>query len=166
MLEPKGTIAEVWVVGADEAGISLLSGGDAWRSPGVIRSGHRSYDEAKWLVRDVDDVAVLHSTSWRDDTDVFVHTYVAVARLDDLAETVWPDAQPITLRLLEHVGKPTRVGAADEPQPTYIHVLEHSLRHLAFLSEHDAAVQAALDEHWRRHLEPLEPALAKMYLAA
>jgi hypothetical protein len=166
MLEKMGITVEVWPVAADEAGIWLLSGGDALRWGPVMADGDVHY-EAETLLRgfgiDLADVAVIHSTSWRPDGPAVVLTYMAVVTIGGYALETWPDAAPITAALPAAVGKAPPHGAAEVPVPRWVDVPLHGLRHLAFLKDHDAEVAAALDANWRRHLAPLEPALFTMF---
>ena len=166
MLEKMGITVEVWPVAADEAGIWLVSGRDALRWGPVEADGDVHY-ETEMLLRgfgaSLDEVAVIHSTSWRPDGPAIVLTYVAVLRVSGYVLETWPDAAPVTAALLAAVGKAPPHGAADVPVPRVMDVLLHGLRHLRFLLDRDAETGAALDAHWRRHLRPLEPALAAMY---
>jgi hypothetical protein len=166
MLEKMGITDEVFPVAADDAGIWLASGSDALRWGPVMADGDVHY-EAETLLRgfgvNLTDVAVIHSTSWRPDGPAIVLTYMAVVRVPGYVVETWPDAAPITAALPAAVGKAPPHGAAEVPVPRVVDVLLHGLRHLRFLMDYDAETSAALDENWRRHLAPLEPALATMY---
>ena len=177
MLEPMTVTVEVWPLAADEAGIWLLSGGDAWRYGPVwgdgdvhdevdrILVGHGIDPDSKnfMSVPGMPEVAVIHSTSWRPDGPAVVLTYMAVVRTAGYALETWPQAAPVTAALPEFVGKAPPHAAAEVPVPRVIDVLLHGLRHLRFLLDYDAETAAALDENWRRALGPLEPALAVMF---
>lgn len=168
MLEKMGITVEVWPVGADDAGIWLISGSDALRWGPVMADGDVHY-EAETLLRgfgiDLADVDVLHSTSWRPDGPAIVLTYMAVVKVSGYVLETWPDAAPVTRTLAEAIGPAPVHGAADVPLPRVADVLLHGIRHLKFLAgpEGDAETAAALDENWVRHLAPLRPALAKMF---
>jgi hypothetical protein len=172
---------EVWPVGADEAGIWLVSGGDAWRH-GPVKAASDVHFEVQRLLFghgiDPDDVAlfvrlpegtpaadVLHSTSWRPQGPTIVLTYMAVVRTAGYVLETWPDAAPVTSALPAAVGKAPPHGAADVPVPRVVDVLLHGLRHLKFLAgpDGDAETAAALDGNWLRHLAPLRPAVATMF---
>jgi hypothetical protein len=168
MLEKMGITVEVWPLAADEAGIWLLSGGDALRWGPVMADGDVHY-EAETLLRgfglDLADVDVIHSTSWRPDGPAVVLTYMAVVTIGGYALDSWPDAAPVTPALPAAVGKAPPHGAAEVPVPRWVDVPLHGIRHLAFLAgpDGDAETAAALDANWLRHLAPLRPALAAMF---
>jgi hypothetical protein len=100
-----------------------------------------------------------------------VLTWIAVLGVDGYAEAdgevfvqdVWPGAVPLGPALAGAVGPTIPHGPLDPPTPRYIDVLLHGVRHLRFLLDTDAHVRDALNEHWRRHLAELTPALAGMY---
>lgn len=166
-MEPMNITVEVWPVAADEAGIWLISGDDALRWGPVASDGDVHF-EAESLLREedvdpADDVAAIHSTSWRPDGPTIVLTYMAVIKVTGFVFERWPHAAPITTALAEAVGKPPTHAATDPPVPRYIDVLWHGLRHLAYLRDHDTDADVAMGELWRQHLEPLQPVLAGLY---
>jgi len=168
MLEKMGITIEVWPAAADNAGIGLLSGQDAWRYGPVLADSDVHY-EVEFLLRGCgvreQDVAVIHSTSWRPDGPAVVLTYMAVINVAGYVRETWPDAVPITPALSAAVGNAPPHGAAEVPVPRLVDVPLHGLRHLRFLAtyEGDAETAAALDANWRRHLAPLRPAMAMMF---
>jgi len=168
MLEKMGITVEVWPTAADQAGIWLISGGDALRWGPVMADGDVHY-EAEALLRgfgvDLADVAVIHSTSWRPAGPAIVLTYVAVVKVSGYVLETWEDAAPVTAALPAAVGKAPPHRAAEVPIPRLVDVPLHGLRHLKFLAgpEGDAETAAALDANWLRHLAPLKPALAAMF---
>ena len=111
----------------------------------------------------LDDVALLHSTSWRVDGPRVVLTYMALVRSADLVRETWPSAMPINLDLAEAVGKPLGYKPSEPPTPRHIDVLMHGLRHLRFLMSTDSANTAAMDGYTQQHLAKLDPAFAAMY---
>ena len=171
---------EVWPVAADEAGIWLLSGGDAWRFGPVEADSDVHWEVQRLLFeygidpdsalfvgfpRNQPSAEVIHSTSWRPDGPTIVLTYMAVVKANGYVLETWPQAAPVTSALPAAIGKAPPHGAADVPVPRVADVLLHGLRHLKFLAgpEGDAETAAALDANWLRHLAPLRPALAKMF---
>ena len=169
MLEKMGITVEVWPVAADEAGIWLVSGGDAWRDGPVMADGDVHFDvesmlRAHYIDPDAD-VAVIHSTSWRPDGPAVVLTYMAVVRAPGYVLETWPDAAPVTAALPAAVGKAPAHAAAEVPVPRVVDVLLHGVRHLKFLAgpDGDAETAAALDANFLLHLAPLRPALATMF---
>jgi hypothetical protein len=169
VLEPMTVWVEVWPVAADTAGLWLVSGDDAWRSGPVMADGEPHAEVCTLLatseVEAIFAVELIHSTSWRVDGAAVILTYVVPLRGDGYVRDRWPGARPITLRLADAVGKPPPHDPTEPPEPRYIDVLMHALRHLRFLVDADASNRAAMDPELRRHLEPLEPALARMYEA-
>ena len=168
MLEKMGITVEVWPVAADEAGIWLVSDGDALRWGPVMADGDVHY-EVETLLRGfgiaLDEVPVIHSTSWRPDGPAIVLTYMAIVRASGYVLETWPHAAPVTSALPKAVGKAPAHGAAEVPVPRVVDVLLHGLRHLKFLAgpDGDAETAAALDGNWLQHLAPLRPALATMF---
>lgn len=173
-MDRKGVRIEVWPVAADSAGLWLISGRDAWRT-GPLGDYERLYDTVLWQMEQhgVKGVDLVHSTSWRDDPqdnmNAIITTYVVtVSPPDDghsggWTRAAWPDASPIGLKTAEVSGPPILVGAADEPQPRYVDVLFHALRHLRLLLEYDAEARRSLKDPWPVHLGRLTPVLSGMY---
>ena len=95
-LWPRGY--EVWPLAADENGIWLLSGGDAWRT-GPIPADSEPLFEVKLLVSEYDSrmkLDLIHSTSWRVDGPAVILTWIGIARADGLVIDQWPHALPVT----------------------------------------------------------------------
>lgn len=170
---------EVWPTVADKAGIGLISGRDAWRH-GPVKAASDVHFEVQRLLFDHDidpddpslfvplpagvPVAdVIHSTSWRPQGPTIVLTYMAVVKAGGYVRERWPAAAPLTAALAAEVGKAPPHGPAEVPVPRLIDVPLHGLRHLRWLMDYDAETSAALDENWRHHLAPLEPALFTMF---
>ena len=169
---------EVWPVAADDAGIWLLSRPGAWQWGPVEATSDVHYEVELLLFHhgiDPGDAVfisvpagtprtdALHSTSWRPHGPTIVLTYMAVIAAGGYVRERWPSASPLTAALSAAVGKAPPHGAAEVPVPRLVDVPLHGLRHLRFLMDYDAEVSAALDENWRRHLAPLEPALFTMF---
>lgn len=164
MAENMTVRAEVWPLAADELGVWLLSGGDAWRSFAIAADSEPHFEvELLAAGHDMPRPLLLHSTSWRSDGPAVVLTYVAVFDCPALVRDIWPAALPVDPGLLPAVGNPPGHGAADAPVPRYVDVLHHALRHLRFLMDTDAGAAAVLTGHWARHLARLTPVLAGMY---
>lgn len=166
-MEKMGCSVECWPLAADEHGIWLISGGDAWRSP-PIPADSEPHFEIELLIasHESDRPELVHSTSWRADGPAIVLTYIATfSTLGRLVPKCWPSAAPVPADLLRAVGKPFSHGAAEVPVPRYIDVLLHGIRHLRFLRDTDATARSVLTGHWAEHLAQLEPALSGMYEA-
>jgi hypothetical protein len=157
---------EVWPLAADSVGIWLLSGNDAWRSRNVP-SDDEPHSEVGYLLAEngssISEAALVHSTSWRVDGPAVYLTYMVVMPTPGLVRDRWADALPVSSALPGAVGKPLTHAPTEAPTPRYIDVLLHGLRHLRFLLDADVTNATALNEDWRTHLAPMEPALAAMY---
>lgn len=171
MIEYQRVVVEVWRVAADRTGLWLL-GGDADVSDPIPQASNAHFEVVNTLAdarhRMVEgrlqDVPLIHSTSWREDGPWTILTYVAVADVgDDLVLDRYPDALPITGELITELGPPPQHAANERPMPHNGAVLEHGIRHLAFLRIYDSTAAAALPAAWEQHLEPLRPALAGLY---
>lgn len=94
---------------------------------------------------------VVHSTSWRYEEDRVILTYVAVveppARLPPDSLVIFPIGR-VDLARGEALAPPTAIGVAQ--------VVEHALRHLAWLVRDDPAISAALRE-WTDALASYRP---------
>lgn len=166
---PMAVTVEVWPVAADAAGIWLLSGEEGpWPSlPVSSASGPHAAAQLELIQRGaLGDTLALHSTSWRPNGPVITLTYVAVLSCGGPIPSRWPDARPVSVETAAEVGSEPAHEPTEPPMVRLWGVLLHSLRHLAFLLETDAAVASALDEHWRAHLATLQPAIAVMYSEA
>ncbi len=167
MSEPMTVYPECWPVAADQFGLWLLSGVGPLRPdlPVYADSDVHAEVELELYRNGIDhaDVPLLHSTSWRPEGPSIILTYLAAVRRPGLVRENWPTALPISPLLVSQVGKPATHDAAEPPVPRHVDVLEHALRHAAFLLEWDATAASAFDEHWVRHLKVLRPALAGLY---
>lgn len=166
MGEPMTVHIEVWPVAADEVGLWLVSGIDAWRPDLPVGADSGIHPEVELELHRhgvLDDVKVLHSTSWRPEPVGLTVTYLAVVARPGFVRENWPAAEPISTQLPAAVGRPLTHGATEPPTPRHVDVLFHALRHVAWLLRTDATVAAELDHNWRTHLSGFEPALAKMY---
>jgi hypothetical protein len=93
---------------------------------------------------------VLHSTSWRYAGNEVILTYLAVVAPDYKLTQLW-SAQPVTRAELARGGSTTPPESIGVQQ-----VLEHALRHLAWLLREDPAIQATLPE-WAPCLSSYTP---------
>jgi hypothetical protein len=93
------------------------------------------------------DVVLLHSTSWRFDRDSVILTFVAVVRDPGSMEAAAVDRTTLA-----------RSGATTAP-PVIAHsqVLEHAIRHLAWLAAEDSVVAETLNNDWHDILSDYVP---------
>ncbi len=92
---------------------------------------------------------LVHSTSWRRDGPAVILSFVAVIRGEQRATM---SSRPIGRSELARSGA-TRPPASIETEQ----VLEHGLRHLAWLAEDDPVVAAELTDAWRTALAAYVP---------
>jgi hypothetical protein len=140
--------AEVFTLAVQD-GLLVLTG-PCGAAPWLIETG-RSENPLDTVGRIVKgalrDVVVLHSTSWRFDRDSVILTFVAVVRDPGSLDAASVDRTPLA-----------RSGATTAP-PVIAHsqVLEHAVRHLAWLAAEDSVVTAALDNDWHDILSDYAP---------
>ena len=91
---------------------------------------------------------MVHSTSWRFQGESLVLTYIAVIS-NDRAFVDGFEAIGVTHRDI------ARGSATAPPEGIEVEeVIEHVLRHLAWLSRDDSSIAEALPEGWVEALEP------------
>jgi len=167
-MEPMCVRVEIWPLAADDVGIWLLSGDDAWRPSLPVGAASEPHAEVELALAgngvEESSVVLVHSTSWRADGPAVVLTYVAVLRHSGIIRDDWPKARPVSAQLPEAVGKPPVNAATDPPAPRYVDVLLHAIRHLRFLLDTDSTARDALTGPWRQHLPHFKAALAGMYM--
>ena len=143
-------LAEVFVVFADGDGIRLSGPCGAARWHLEVPAGDDPMVVTREVVtRVLGAPRLLHSTSWRRDKGAVVLSFVVVV---DAAALVGMADAPVQRAELARGGRdsaPTAIAG--------LQVLEHALRHLAWLLSDDEVVAAELDEHWRRHLAHYVP---------
>ena len=104
------------------------------------------------------DQTIVHSTSWRYETedDHVILTYLAV-----LPQGCWLDQLMMAKRIsIEFVGAPETQYGDHLFAPLQLdrrNVLAHALDHLASLSTYDPAIQKVLEPEWREVLKPRLP---------
>lgn len=167
MSEPMTIWLEVYPFVADDDVIGLVSGPDAWRTTLPVAADQDIHAEVELLLARhgaLDDVLLLHSTSWHPDGPTLVITYVAVLACTGPVRKRWPLTVPVDPNALtDAVGRPPAHGAAEVPLPRMVDVVLHGLGHLAYLRDRNANVRAVLSPAWQRHLAAFEPTLAGMY---
>jgi hypothetical protein len=142
--------AEVFVLWLDVRSIMLTGpcGPEAWYIE--LQPDDDPLDVVVRMVRDnVGEPIVAHSTSWRRARDAVILSFVVVidaALVGDL------DSRPVMRAELAR-------GEATSPPDSIAssHVVEHGLRHLAWLVRDDAAVRAELADAWASVLAPYVP---------
>jgi hypothetical protein len=92
---------------------------------------------------------LLHSTSWRRDGSAVILSFVVVIGTEQLAGMATAPIKRAELARSAATRAPARIGQAQ--------VLEHGLRHLAWLVQDDAVVAARLSLAWRAALADYIP---------
>ena len=150
-LDVEGPVqAEVFVVWL--AGDHLELTGPCGPAPWLLELGQTDHpvEVVTRVVRDVvGEPLLVHSTSWRRDRDAVILSFVVVI---EQALVGSMSSLPITRTDLAH-GEAT--AAPREIAPSQ--VVEHGLRHMAWLAQDDPVVAAELPEGWRELLAAYVP---------
>jgi hypothetical protein len=143
----QGEIFVVWL-----AGDHLELTGPCGPAPWVVELGPTDHpvDVVTRIVRDVlGDPVLVHSTSWRRDRDAVILSFVVV--IDETlvgSMSSLPIARTVLARG-EATAAPRAIAASQ--------VVEHGLRHMAWLATDDAAVAARLPAAWHSLLTAYLP---------
>jgi hypothetical protein len=142
--------AEVFVVWLNADHLELT--GPCGAGPWLIELGNAPDPMAtvKRIVQDVvGEPRLLHSTSWRRDRDAVILSFVVVI---DEALATGMESAPIGRVELARSGATSAPSAIAAQQ-----VVEHGLRHLAWLAADDPVVRTSLPESWRAVLSGYVP---------
>ena len=126
------------------------AGPAAWRIE--VAGGSDPMDVVREVVsRVLGPPTVLHSTSWRTDSGGIVLTFLAIVEPDQLGDRPSAPVSRVQLARGDAVEAPTDITEAQ--------VIEHALRHLAWLVDDDPAICGRLSPAWRDALDayPAEP---------
>jgi hypothetical protein len=142
--------AEVYLVFL-EAGTIHLGGPDgprAWELE--LGATEHPVEAVDRVVREVvGEPLLVHSTSWRRDRDAVVLSFLVV--VEPARARAWPSVA---------VGRQDLARSSARAAPAGIatgQVLEHALRHLAWLAEDDDVVRGELSDEWRAALAGYVP---------
>ncbi len=142
--------AEVFVVWLNRDHLELT--GPCGAAPWIIELGDVEHPVAvvDRIVRDVVGPPLLvHSTSWRRDRGAVILSFIVV--IDERVVGVMESA-PIGRSELARSGATAAPKSIDHEQ-----VVEHGLRHMAWLAADDPVVAAALSATWRSVLAGYAP---------
>lgn len=115
-----------------------------------IASAEHPLETVARIVRDViGPASLVHSTSWRRDRDAVILTFVAVIGPELLGDMESVPVGRAELARSEATAAPAVIG--------HEQVLEHGLRHLAWLAREDAVVAAELSPAWHTALAGYVP---------
>ncbi len=141
--------AEVLVVAMTDDGPVLT--GPCGPAPWLIETDRQDhpFDTARRIATaNLTDLTLLHSTSWRHERNAVILTFIAVVA--SVPESM--QRSPIGRADL------ARGSATSAPEAIgFESVLEHGLRHLAWLAREDLAVGEVLDGRWHAYLQGFFP---------
>lgn len=142
--------AEVFVIFLNAQGLHLT--GPCGPAPWYIEVGEDDdpLDTVARMVRgNIGEPIVVHSTSWRRSRDAVVLSFVAV--IDESLGTQMERAPLVRADLARNTAAaaPSAVNVAQ--------VVEHGLRHLAWLAKDDPVVATELPDPWREVLAGYVP---------
>jgi hypothetical protein len=142
--------AEVFVVWLNGDHLELT--GPCGAAPWFIELGLEEHpvEVVDRIVRDVvGEPLLVHSTSWRRDRDATILSFVVVID-DKLVGTM--ASEPIDRTDLARSEATAAPAAIAHGQ-----VVEHGLRHMAWLAQDDPVVRATLSARWREALASYQP---------
>lgn len=142
--------AEVFVVwlNGDRLELTGPDGADAW----LIELGASDHpvEVVDRIVRDVvGPPRVVHSTSWRRDRDAVILSFIVVIDPQLVGDMESAPIARAELARSEATAAPREIG--------HLQVLEHGIRHLAWLSREDPIVRDELSPHWHMLLAEYVP---------
>jgi len=142
--------AEIFTVW--RSGDHLELTGPCGAAPWIVELGATEHpvEVVDRIVRDVvGDPLLVHSTSWRRDRDAVILSFVVVIEAGLVGEM---PSVPIGR------AAPARSEATAAPAEIAIDaVVEHGLRHMAWLAKDDPVVAATLDDPWKQLLTSYVP---------
>ena len=143
MLDIDGPVqAEVFVVWLNDGSLELS--GPCGAGPWLIElgAGDHPVDVVGRIVRDeIGEPLLLHSTSWRRDRDAVILSFIVVAD-ERLVRSF--ESRPVERVDLARSGATAAPAAIAHQQ-----VLEHAVRHLAWLAREDPIARSVLTPDWQ-----------------
>jgi hypothetical protein len=139
--------AEVFTLVLEDTGLVLT--GPCGAAPWLIETDRSEHplDTVRRIATPILDPILLHSTSWRFDRQSVILTFVVViAARREMAGV------PVGRTVLARSGA---TAAPSEIRDTQ--VLEHAIRHLAWLATEDDVVRSTLDAAWHDVLSSYVP---------
>jgi len=142
--------AEVFVVWLHGQRIELT--GPCGAAPWLLELGHADHpvEVVDRIVRDqLGEPLLIHSTSWRRDREAVILSFVVVIGAELVAAMESLPVERVELARSEATAAPRTIAHGQ--------VLEHALRHLAWLSTDDTVVAAILSPDWKAALSRYTP---------
>jgi hypothetical protein len=141
---------DIYVVWLNEDHVEL-TGPDGAR-PWIVQldEGEHPMAAVERIVRgSVGPPAIVHSTSWRREGSAVILSFIVVVGPDQVAGMQSRAIARVELARSEATRAPAGIGQEQ--------VLEHALRHLAWLAQDDEQVKARLSTGWRTALAAYVP---------
>jgi hypothetical protein len=142
--------AEIFTVWRSDDHLELT--GPCGAAPWIVELGATEHpvEVVDRIVRDVvGDPLLVHSTSWRRDRDAVILSFVVVIDAGLVGDMQSVAIGRTALARSEATAAPRDI-ASDA-------VVEHGLRHMAWLAKDDPVVAATLDEPWKALLAEYVP---------
>jgi hypothetical protein len=142
--------AEIFTVW--RAGDHLELTGPCGAAPWIVELGATDHpvEVVDRIVRDVvGDPLLVHSTSWRRDRDAVILSFVVVIDGKLVGDMASVPIGRAALARSEATAAPREIGTDA--------VVEHGLRHMAWLAKDDPVVASTLDEAWQALLAGYVP---------
>ena len=150
-LDVEGPItAEVFTVARDRDHLILT--GPCGPGPWLIEAGnveHPLNTVRRIVERSIPEPVLLHSTSWRFERGAVYLTFVTVIDLDAVGD--------METSLISRAALARNTAHAAPEAIAHGQVLEHGLRHLAWLATEDETVRSTLDQGWHEILSGYVP---------
>ena len=142
--------AEVFVVWLNDDRIELT--GPCGAAPWLMELGEVEHpvQVVDRIVRDVvGDPLLIHSTSWRRNRGAVILSFVVVIDADHVGDMASAEIGRADLARSAAIAAPAAIA--------HEQVVEHGLRHLAWLAADDPVVRAELPGAWRSALAAYQP---------
>jgi hypothetical protein len=142
--------AEIFTVWRSDDHLELT--GPCGAAPWLVELGATEHpvEVVDRIVRDVvGDPLLVHSTSWRRDRDAVILSFVVVIDAGLVGEMASMPIDRAELARSEATAAPADIATAA--------VVEHGLRHMAWLAKDDPVVATTLDDAWKALLATYVP---------
>jgi hypothetical protein len=142
--------AEIFVVWLHDDQLELT--GPCGPAPWLVELGAADHpvEVVERIVREVIGPArLVHSTSWRRDREAVILSFVVVIDREQVGAMASEPIARVELARSEATAAPRSIA--------HQQVVEHGLRHMAWLAQDDAVVAAELEPAWHAALAPYTP---------
>jgi hypothetical protein len=142
--------AEIFTIWRSDDHLELT--GPCGAAPWIVELGSTEHpvEVVDRIVRDVvGDPLLVHSTSWRRDRDAVILSFVVVIDGGLVGDMPSVPIARSELARCEATAAPTDIATSA--------VVEHGLRHMAWLAKDDPVVAGTLDDRWKAVLASYVP---------